>query len=76
MRAARMHAYNQPLVLEDVPIPEIEPNEVLIRVGAAGMCRTDVQLIDGYFRPYVESIFPLTLGHEIAGRCGYRLRRR
>ena len=67
MRAARMHAYNQPLVLEDVPIPEIEPNEVLIRVGAAGMCRTDVQLIDGYFRPYVESIFPLTLGHEIAG---------
>ena len=67
MRAARMHAYNQPLVLEDVPIPEIEPNEVLIRVGAAGMCRTDVQLIDGYFRPYVESIFPLTLDHEIAG---------
>ena len=67
MRAARMHAYNKPLVLEEVPIPEIEPNEVLVKVGAAGMCRTDVQLLDGYFRPYAESTFPLTPGHEIAG---------
>lgn len=67
MRAARMHAYSQPLVLEDVPVPEIEPNEVLVKVGGAGMCRTDVQLLDGYFRPYAESTFPLTLGHEIAG---------
>jgi propanol-preferring alcohol dehydrogenase len=67
MRAARLHGYNQPLVLEDVPIPDIAANEVLLKVGAAGMCRTDVQLIDGYFRRYVESSFPLTLGHEIAG---------
>lgn len=67
MRAARMHAYSQPLVLEDVPVPEIEPNEVLVKVGGAGMCRTDVQLLDGYFRPYAESTFPLTPGHEIAG---------
>ena len=68
MRAARLHGYHQPLVLEDVPVPEIAVNEVLVKVGAAGMCRTDVQLIDGYFRPYVESAFPLTLGHEIAGQ--------
>jgi propanol-preferring alcohol dehydrogenase len=62
-----MHGYNQPLVLEDVPVPEAGPNEVLVRVTAAGMCRTDVQLVDGYFRPYNESTFPLTPGHEIAG---------
>jgi alcohol dehydrogenase, propanol-preferring len=67
MRAARLHGYNQPVVLEDVPIPDIELNEVLVKVGAAGMCRTDVQLIDQYFRRYVESAFPMTLGHEIAG---------
>jgi propanol-preferring alcohol dehydrogenase len=67
MRAARMHGYDRPLILEDVPVPEIEPNEVLIKVTAAGMCRTDVQLLDGYFRPYSEATFPLTLGHEIAG---------
>jgi len=68
MRAARLHGYNQSLVLEDIPVPGIEANEVLVKVGAAGMCRTDVQLIDGYFRPYVESTFPLTLGHEISGQ--------
>jgi propanol-preferring alcohol dehydrogenase len=67
MRAARMHSYNQPLVLEDVPIPDIKPDEVLLKVTAAGMCRTDVQLIDGYFRKYAQSALPLTPGHEIVG---------
>lgn len=67
MKAARLHGYNQKLVLEDVPLPDIKQTEVLVKVGAAGMCRTDVQLMDGYFRKYVESTFPLTLGHEIAG---------
>src|SRR5262245_38610712 len=50
MRAARMYGYNQPLVLEEVGTPEIAANEVLVKVEAAGMCRTDVQLIDGYFK--------------------------
>lgn len=67
MKAARMHAYNRPLVLEDVPVPDIQPDEVLLKVGAAGMCRTDVQLVDGYFRRYAEMAFPVTPGHEIAG---------
>src|SRR5688572_31558064 len=67
MRAARMHDYNQPLVLEDVPIPDIKPDEVLLKVTAAGMCRTDVQLLDGYFRKYAQASFPVTPGHEIVG---------
>lgn len=67
MKAARMHAYHKPLVLEDVPLPGFAPDEALIKVGAAGMCRTDVQLLDGYFRAYKEMTFPLTPGHEIAG---------
>lgn len=50
MRAARMHEYHKPLVLEDVPVPDIAANELLVKVTAAGMCRTDVQLVDGYFR--------------------------
>jgi alcohol dehydrogenase, propanol-preferring len=48
MPAARMYGYNQP-VLEDVKAPEIAADQVLVRVGGAGMCRSDVQLIDGYF---------------------------
>jgi alcohol dehydrogenase, propanol-preferring len=67
MKAARMHDYRQPLVLEDVPIPDIAPDEVLLKVRAAGMCRTDLQLVDGYFAKYAPSTFPLTPGHEIAG---------
>lgn len=67
MLAARMHGYKQPLVLEDVKVPPIAPGEILVKVGGAGMCRTDVQLIDGYFKRYADVKFPLTPGHEIAG---------
>lgn len=65
MRAARMHGYKQPLRLEEIPIPSIEPNQVLIKVGGAGMCRTDFQLIDGYFS--LPMPLPVTPGHEVAG---------
>ncbi|MCW1922455.1 zinc-binding dehydrogenase [Luteolibacter arcticus] len=62
-----MHEFHKPLILEEVPVPEIKADEILVQVKAAGMCRTDVQLLDGYFRKYAESKFPLTPGHEIAG---------
>lgn len=67
MKAARLHDYGKPLVLEDIPVPEIAEDEVLVQVKACGMCRSDIQLIDGYFRPYADLQPPLTLGHEIAG---------
>jgi alcohol dehydrogenase, propanol-preferring len=49
MRAARMYGYKQPLKLEEIPIPDVESSQVLVKVSGAGMCRTDFQLIDGYF---------------------------
>ncbi len=67
MRAARMHGYKRPLQLEEVPVPVPGPEEVLVKVGGAGMCRTDYQLIDGYFADGVANNFPITPGHEIAG---------
>lgn len=67
MLAARMHGYKQPLVLEEVDKPKIAANEVLVKVEAAGMCRTDFQLIDGYFKEALNLPFPATPGHEIAG---------
>src|ERR1700761_6581074 len=67
MLAARMHGYKQPLVLEEIDVPEIAPDQVLVRVGGAGMCRSDVQLIDGYFAEALKTVFPITPGHEIAG---------
>jgi propanol-preferring alcohol dehydrogenase len=62
-----MYGYRQPLVIEDVKRPEIGPDEVLVRVEAAGMCRTDVQMLDGYFKEALSLAFPATPGHEIAG---------
>jgi propanol-preferring alcohol dehydrogenase len=67
MRAARMYGYKQPLILDEVPIPGIERTEVLVKVGGAGMCRTDFQLVDGYFHANLPLEFPATPGHEIAG---------
>ncbi|PEG35604.1 alcohol dehydrogenase [Mycolicibacterium agri] len=67
MRAARMYGYKQPLKLEEIPVPDIAPSEVLVKVGAAGMCRTDFQLIDGYFHANLPMEFPAVPGHEIAG---------
>jgi alcohol dehydrogenase, propanol-preferring len=67
MLAARMYGYNKPLVLEEVKAPEISSDQVLVRVGGVGMCRSDVQLVDGYFRNAVKPKFPITPGHEIAG---------
>ena len=67
MKAARLHQYGRPLVIEDIPIPDIQPDEVLVNVKACGMCRSDVQLVDGYFRKYADIPTPITLGHEITG---------
>lgn len=67
MKAARIHAYNKPVILEDIPTPNFQPDEILVNVKACGMCRSDVQLVDGYFRPYADIPPPITIGHEIVG---------
>src|ERR1700754_2806403 len=67
MRAARLHGYNEPLPLEDIQVPDFGPDEVLVKVAAAGMCRSDYQLVDGYFREGIPMDFPITPGHEVAG---------
>jgi propanol-preferring alcohol dehydrogenase len=67
MKAARIHEYGKPVVLEDVSVPDIEPDEILVQVKACGMCRSDAQLIDGYFRPFADIPTPITIGHEISG---------
>ncbi len=67
MKAARLHEYGKPLVLEDIRVPEIQSDEILVSVTACGMCRSDAQLVDGYFRPYADVPTPITLGHEITG---------
>ena len=67
MRTARMYGYHQPLRLEEIDVPDPGPEEVLVRVGGAGMCRTDFQLIEGYFDTGLSMDYPITPGHEVAG---------
>ncbi|WP_240454165.1 zinc-dependent alcohol dehydrogenase family protein [Halomonas sp. NO4] len=64
MRAMRLHAPHQPLVLDDVPIPQPGPGEVQLRVLACGVCRTDLHVIDGELS---EPHLPLIPGHEVVG---------
>lgn len=51
------------LVLVDVPLPEVPPGHVLLKVAAAGICGTDVHIMRGEY----PSSPPVTLGHEVAG---------
>ena len=65
MKAARLHRYGSPLVVEEVPTPEIGDGEVLVKVEGAGFCHSDIHVIDGEL-PVLPRL-PLTLGHENAG---------
>jgi propanol-preferring alcohol dehydrogenase len=64
MLAARYHAAGRPLALDDVPVPQPGPDEVRVRVRAAGVCGTELHFTDGLYAP---SRAPMTLGHEAAG---------
>jgi alcohol dehydrogenase, propanol-preferring len=64
MKAAVLHAANQPLQLEEVPTPTLTSNHVLLRVLACGVCRTDLHIYEGDL-PLVHQ--PLILGHQIVG---------
>jgi len=64
MRAAVLDAPGRPLRLTELPDPEPGPGQVLLRVRACGVCRTDLHLVDGDLEPHH---LPLVLGHQIVG---------
>ena len=76
MKAARLHNYNEhigtePLKLEEVEEPKADgPLDVIVRIGGAGLCRTDLHIIEGQWAPINDpdgTLLPYTLGHENAG---------
>ena len=68
MKAVRLHAYREPLVVDEVGEPELTgPHDVIVRVGGAGLCRTDLHIRDGWLVDAAPVDLPLTLGHETAG---------
>jgi NAD+-dependent secondary alcohol dehydrogenase Adh1 len=68
MKAARLHAYHDALKLESVDEPKADgPFDVIVRIGAAGLCRTDLHIQEGQWADKSEVALPYTPGHENAG---------
>jgi NAD+-dependent secondary alcohol dehydrogenase Adh1 len=68
MRAARLHAYQEPLELDEVDEPRVEgPIDVIVRIGAAGLCRTDLHIQEGQWAEKSQVKLPYTPGHENSG---------
>ena len=62
-RAAVLHRIGEPLVIEEIALSDLQPTDVLIRVGASGLCHTDLEVIDGQ----LSYPLPIVLGHEGCG---------
>ena len=68
MKAVRLHDYHKSPVVEDVPEPTISgPLDVIVKIGGAGVCRTDLHIIEGQWADRSGVALPYTLGHENAG---------
>ncbi len=74
MKAAVLEAYDEALTAEqfvhykDVPDPRIAaPTDVIVRIGGAGVCRTDLHIVEGIWRSKVDVALPYIMGHENAG---------
>ncbi|MGW2845840.1 alcohol dehydrogenase catalytic domain-containing protein, partial [Streptomyces sp. NPDC001274] len=67
MLAARLHVPSRTLRIEEVAKPAPGPGQVLVKVEAAGVCLSDVHLIDGTLTPLLLRGDTVTLGHEVSG---------
>jgi NAD+-dependent secondary alcohol dehydrogenase Adh1 len=68
MKAARLHAYHEALKLEEISEPKATgPLDVVVRIGAAGLCRTDLHIQEGQWAEKSGVKLPYTPGHENAG---------
>ena len=74
MKAAVLHAFDEKLTgkefvrYEDVADPKISrPTDVIVRIGGAGVCRTDLHIVEGIWRSKVDVALPYIMGHENAG---------
>lgn len=77
MKAARLHKYDDSIPTESLKLEEIEepkadgPFDVIVKIGAAGLCRTDIHIIEGQWAPIQDAdgnLLPYVLGHE---NCGW-----
>lgn len=65
MKAAVAHEYKKPLTVEEIEIPKIKEDEILIKIIANGVCHTDLHAINGDWP--VKANLPIIPGHEVIG---------
>src|ERR1700754_1049293 len=68
MKAVRLHSYHNKPVIEEVPEPKATgPFDVVVKIGGAGVCRTDLHIIEEQWAEKSGVELPYTIGHENAG---------
>lgn len=68
MKAVRLHRYGENPKVEEVAEPRLtHPLDVIVRIGGAGLCRTDLHIVEGQWKEKSGVTLPYTLGHENAG---------
>ena len=68
MRAVQVVGYHQNLEMKQVPVPEATgPFDVVVKIGGAGVCRTDLHILEGQWAEKSGVALPYTIGHENAG---------
>ncbi|MFD0837681.1 NAD(P)-dependent alcohol dehydrogenase [Williamsia serinedens] len=68
MRAVQVVGYHQDLEMTELPVPEpTGPFDVVVKIGGAGVCRTDIHILEGQWAEKSGVALPYTIGHENAG---------
>jgi len=68
VKAVRLHKFHDMPVVDDVPEPTISgPLDVIVKIGGAGVCRTDLHIVEGQWDSRMHTPLPYILGHENAG---------
>ncbi|MCF6743481.1 NAD(P)-dependent alcohol dehydrogenase [Blastococcus sp. KM273128] len=68
MKAVRVHAYHEDPNIDDIPEPQLRgPLDVIVKIGGAGVCRTDLHILEGQWAELQNPDLPYVIGHENAG---------
>ncbi|GAA2870290.1 NAD(P)-dependent alcohol dehydrogenase [Pseudonocardia halophobica] len=68
MKAVQVVGYHRNLEMTEVPQPTVvEPYDVIVKIGGAGVCRTDLHILEGQWAEKSQVTLPYTIGHENAG---------
>jgi NAD+-dependent secondary alcohol dehydrogenase Adh1 len=68
MRAVRVHSYHEDPSIDDIGEPKLAgPLDVIVKIGGAGVCRTDLHILEGQWDAIQHPELPYVIGHENAG---------